>query len=186
MTAVPVHATLDWAEEVVRPYAAGLYGRALRLARNPADAEDLVQETWLKAFAAFGQFQPGTNMCAWLHRILINTYISSYRKTRNRPQVVSVHDLSQCPQPSASSWSESAEVAVLGSIPSDAVAAAMRALPAHYRITIYLADVQGCSYQEIADLTGIPVGTVRSRLHRARHRLRIALTADTLDAVPAA
>jgi RNA polymerase sigma-70 factor (ECF subfamily) len=186
MTAVPGGGGVDWAGQIVRPYAAQLYRVALRLTRNPADAEDLVQETWLKAFTAFGQFRPGTNLPAWLRRILINTYLSSYRKTRSQPQLISIHNLSQCPLPGASGWAESAEDAVLGDVPGDAMAAAMRALPTYYRITIYLADVEGCSYQEIADLTGIPVGSVRSRLHRARHRMRVLLAADTAGAARAA
>jgi RNA polymerase sigma-70 factor, ECF subfamily len=186
MTTVPAGAGEEWAGQVVRPHAARLYGMALRLTRNPADAEDLVQETWLKAFAASGQFRPGTNMYAWLRRILLNTYISSYRKTRRRPQLTGVQDPCECPLAGTSGWSESAEDAVLGGVPGDAMAAAMRALPPYYRITIYLADVEGCSYQEIAGLTGIPVGSVRSRLHRARRRMRVLLTADTAGTAPAA
>lgn len=180
MTTLPLAtAEPDWAQWVTGPQAAGLYARALGLSRNPSDAEDLVQETITKAFAASGRCRPGTNMRAWLYRILINTYLSSYRKTKNRPRPVSLPNLEEWPPisnvPSDRSEVRSAEDIVLNGLPSQHVAAAMRTLPEHFRVTVYLADVEGYSYPEIAAITGVAAGTVKSRLHRARHRLRVLI-----------
>ena len=182
MTALTIAAAEpDWADQVVRPHAAGLYANALTLTRNPADAEDLVQETLTKAFVAFGQFRPGTNLRAWLHRILTNAYISNYRKTHSQPQLISIRDIDEWlpahGAPADNLQSRSTEDTVLNRIPSEHLAAAMRRLPGHYRITIYLADVEGYSYREIAAITGITPGTVKSRLHRARSRLRLLIAA---------
>ena len=163
----------DWAQWAAGPHVAGLYARALKLTRNPADAEDLVQETMLKAFAASSQFQPGSNLRAWLHRILTNAFISGYRKARSQPQLVSIQDWRPDHGALADrARSGSAEDVALTGLPSARLAGALRSLPEHYRITLYFADVEGYSYQEVAALTGITVGCVKSRLHRARSRLR--------------
>jgi RNA polymerase sigma-70 factor, ECF subfamily len=164
-----------WAEQVVAPHARGLYAAALRMTRNPADAEDLVQETFAKAFAAFGQFQPGTNLAAWLHRILANTFITACRKKQREPlaAVLAAGDT----RARGRALVRSAEDEVVGRLPDVEVAAAMRALPEEFRVTVYLADVEGFGYREIAQITGVPVGSVGSRLHRGRGRLRGMLAA---------
>ena len=163
-------AETGWAEQVVRPYAGVLYLHALRLTRNPADAEDLVQETFAKAYAGFGQFHPGTNLRAWLRRILTNTFISSCRDKQRAPQLfgAGVGDSG------ALRWDRhaSAEEEALARIPDAQIVAAMRALPEIFRVAVYHADVEGYAYREIAQLTGIPPGSVKSRVHRGRTRLR--------------
>lgn len=163
-------AETGWAEQVVRPYASVLYLDALRLTRNPADAEDLVQETFAKAFAGFGQFRPGTNLRAWLRRILTNTFISSCRDKQRELQLAGAGAAGA----DALRWDRhaSAEDEVLRRIPDAQIAAAMRALPAIFRVAVYLADVEGYAYREIAQITGIPPGSVKSRVHRGRTRLR--------------
>jgi RNA polymerase sigma-70 factor, ECF subfamily len=171
-------ATADevWAEDVLRLYGASLYPVALRMTRNVADAEDLVQETFTKALAASGRFQPGTNLKAWLCRIMINTFISGYRKHRAEPQFVTgngldVHLLF------AQSPDGSAEDQVVGRLLDPDVIAALRELPDRYRVVVYLAYVEGLGYQQISALTGISLGSVRTCLHRARYRLRASLGA---------
>jgi len=177
MTALPLTtAEPDWARWATGPHAAELYARALSLTRNPADAEDLVQETMTRAFAASGRCRPYTNMRAWLYRILINAYISSYRKAKRRPRLVSLPNVEEWPPandvPSDRSEVRSAEDIVLNDVLSQQVVSAMRTLPEHFRVTVYLADVEGYSYPEIAAITGMAAGTIKSRLHRARHRMR--------------
>jgi RNA polymerase sigma-70 factor, ECF subfamily len=163
-------------DEVFRVHAARLYPAALRVTGNTADAEDLVQETFAKAFAASGRFQPGTNLNAWLHRIMINTFITGYRRRRAEPPLVA-GDAVGWQLPGGQSRDGSAEDQVIGRQLGAELAAAMRALPDRYRVLAYLAGVEGCSYRQIADITGIPLGSVKSRLSRARHRLRAELCA---------
>ncbi|MCZ4610873.1 sigma-70 family RNA polymerase sigma factor [Streptomyces sp. Lzd4kr] len=153
-----------------------LYPAALGMTRNPADAEDLVQETYAKAYASFHQFRPGTNLKAWLFRILTNTFISSYRKQRREPQregmqAVEDRQLTRA-QSHTSSGLRSAEDLALDNLRDSVVKEAMQAITEEFRVTVYLADVEGFAYKEIAEITGVPVGTVMSRLHRGRRRLR--------------
>lgn len=156
-----------------------LYGGALRMTRNPADAEDLVQETYIKAFQAFNSFKPGTNLKAWLYRIMTNTYINSYRKKQRQPSQSSADEMSDQQIFATSSHDstglESAEVAALKNLPNKQIAKAMNDLPEDYRMVVYYADVEGLAYKEIAEIMGTPLGTVMSRLHRGRKQLREAL-----------
>ena len=173
--------------QVAMPYAGELYAGALRLTRHRADAEDLVQETLAKACAAHGQFRPGTNLRAWLQRIMTSTYISGYRKKRRELCLVGARELQDW-QPAEAQQrgctaSRSAEETVLGSILDIDVARAMRAIPESLRITVYLAEVEGYSYRDVAAITDIPVGSVKSRLHRGRGRLRQLIAAQ--QSVPA-
>jgi len=165
-----------WTDEVFRAHLARLYPAALRVSGNAADAEDLVQETFAKAFAASGRFQPGTNLNAWLHRIMINTFITGYRRRRAEPPLVA-GDAIGWHLLGGQSRDGSAEDQVIGRQLDADLAAAIRALPDRHRVVAYLAGVEGCSYRQIADITGIPLGSVKSSLHRARHRLRTELSA---------
>ncbi len=165
-------------ERQVRPYLGQLYPAALRMTRNPSDAEDLVQDTLTKAYTAFHQFTPGTNLRAWLHRILATTFISGYRKRRREPLVVPGSELAQdwqagdgAPGPGA----PSAEAEALDRLGGSDVMRALRDLPADFRTAVWLADVEGYAYREVAAMMGTPIGTVMSRLHRGRDRLRRAL-----------
>ena len=155
------------------------YGGALRMTRNPQDAEDLVQETYLKAYKNFHSFKQGTNLKAWLYRIMTNTYINSYRKQKRRPQESSAEDLtdSQLYTTSAhdSTGLESAEVEALKAMPDTKITQAMAELPEDYRMVVYYADVEQLAYKEIAEIMDTPLGTVMSRLHRGRKLLRKAL-----------
>jgi RNA polymerase sigma-70 factor (ECF subfamily) len=159
-------------------YAPQLYSAALRMTRNPADAEDVVQETFLKAYRAYHTFQEGTNLRAWLYRILTNTYINRYRKQQRRPSEVELGELEdfylykRMGEPGVSSASPSAESEVLEQIVDSDVRDALDALPDHFRMPVLLADVEGFSYKEIADMLDIPIGTVMSRLHRGRKALQ--------------
>ena len=160
-------------EETALEYLDALYAAALRMTRNPADAEDLVQETYLKAFAAFDQFQEGTNLRAWLYRILTNAYINLYRKKQREPYLTPAEDLDDWQVHATPDLvTPSAELDVLGRLPDDDINSALEQLPPERRMVVYYADVEGMSYQEIADIMGTPVGTVMSRLHRGRSQLR--------------
>ena len=163
-----------WAEDVLRAYAASLYPAALRMTGNPPDADDLVQETFAKALAASKQFRPGTNLNAWLRRIMLNTFISCYRKRRAEPQLVTA-DTTGMQLLSAQSHDGSAEDQVVRRLLDAHLTAALRALPARQRMVVYLADLEGLGYRQICILTGIPLGSVKSSLHRARSRLRAEL-----------
>jgi RNA polymerase sigma-70 factor, ECF subfamily len=162
-----------WAEDVLRFYAASLYPVALRMTGNPPDADDLLQETFAKALAASERYQPCTNLKAWLRRIMLNTFISSYRKRRAEPQFVTLDACSQLLL--ARSHQSSAEDQVLRRLLDANLMAALRALPHRQRMVVYLADLEGLGYRQIAALTGIPLGSVKSSLHRARSRLRADL-----------
>jgi RNA polymerase sigma-70 factor (ECF subfamily) len=162
------------------PYLDQLYAAALRMTRNPADAEDLVQETFAKAFAAFHQFKEGTNLKAWLYRILTNTFINSYRKKQREPQQQMAEDIEDWQLARAASHSssglKSAEAQALERLPDSDVKEALQRIPDDFRMAVYLADVEGFAYKEIAEIMGTPVGTVMSRLHRGRRLLRDLLT----------
>jgi len=161
-------------ETEAMPLLSGMYSAAFRLTRNAADAEDLVQETFLRAYRGFHQFQPGTNLKAWLYRILTNTFINNYRKRQREPQTVSEDDVEDWYLYSklAEGGAEpSAETSVIESLPDEDVQEALSSLPDQFRIAVLLADVEGFSYKEIAEITSVPIGTVMSRLHRGRKAL---------------
>lgn len=156
------------------PLLNGLYSAAYRLTRNAADAEDLVQETFLRAYRGFAQFREGTNLKAWLYRILTNTFINSYRKKQREPKTISddeVEDWYLYSKMTGEGMEPSAETSVIESLPDEEVQEALSSLPEQFRIAVLLADVEGFSYKEIADITDVPIGTVMSRLHRGRKAL---------------
>ena len=160
-------------------YAQSLYSTALRMTRNQSDAEDLVQETYLKAFRSFGSFETGTNLKAWLFRILTNTFINTYRAKQRRPQesdLGSVEDLFLYKRlPSLAELSESAEEQLLDLFPAAEVREAIENLPETFLLPMLLNDVEGFSYKEVAEILDIPIGTVMSRLHRGRKTMQEAL-----------
>jgi RNA polymerase sigma-70 factor (ECF subfamily) len=166
-------------ERDVLPLLPSLYGAAMRMTRNPTDAEDLVQDTYLRAFRGFAGFKEGTNLKAWLYRILTNSFINTYRKKQREPQTVEGPD-------DADEWylydrlggrsvEVSAENEVLDRIPDADVKAALESLSENFRLAVLLADVEGFSYREIAEIMDVPIGTVMSRLHRGRKALERAL-----------
>ncbi|WP_111718476.1 sigma-70 family RNA polymerase sigma factor [Homoserinimonas sp. OAct 916] len=163
-------------EEQAMPFIDQLYGAALRMTRNPADAQDLVQETFVKAFSAFDSFQQGTNLKAWLYRILTNTFINSYRKKQREPFQGTIDELEDWQMGGATSRtataSRSAEAEAIDHLPDSTVKDALQSIPEDFRLAVYFADVEGFSYQEIAEIMKTPVGTVMSRLHRGRRMLR--------------
>ncbi|WP_454942764.1 sigma-70 family RNA polymerase sigma factor [Corynebacterium argentoratense] len=166
-------------EQQALPLLDQLYGGALRLTRNPADAEDLVQETYIKAFQAFDSFTQGTNLKAWMYRIMTNLYITNYRKAQRRPTQTSAEEITDYQLLSSASHEsqglESAEVEALKKLPTSEISEALNALSEDYRMVVYYADVEGLAYKEIAEIMGVPLGTVMSRLHRGRKKLREAL-----------
>jgi RNA polymerase sigma-70 factor (ECF subfamily) len=166
-----------FAEEAM-PFMSPLYAAALRMTRNAADAEDLVQETYLKAYRGFGGFEEGTNLKAWLYRILTNTYINTYRARKRRPEESDLEDVEdlylyrRLGGLQLASLGRSAEEDLLESYTDDEVKAAIESLPEQFRMAVLLADVEGFSYKEIAEILDIPIGTVMSRLHRGRKGLQ--------------
>ncbi len=165
-------------QDLAMPHMSALYAAALRLTRNTADAEDLVQETYLRAYRGFGGFRDGTNIKAWLYRILSNTFISSYRARRRRGDSIELDAieeqavLSRVSGAGATGITRTAEQAALEQLPDEAVKAALEQLPETFRMAVMLADVEGFSYKEIAKIMGVPIGTVMSRVHRGRQALR--------------
>ena len=165
-------------EREVLPLLPEMYAAALRLTRNPSDAEDLVQETFLRAYRGFAGFRAGTNLRAWMHRILMNTFINSYRKRQREPQTLSEDEVPEWylyERMAPGSAEASAETEVLDAMPDEDVQAALDSLPDQFRMAVLLADVEGFSYKEIAEILDIPIGTVMSRLHRGRKALEKAL-----------
>ncbi len=160
-------------------YMNQLYSAALRYTKNPTDAQDLVQDTYAKAYVSFHQFEPGTNLKAWLYRILTTTFINTYRKDQRRPQL-SDKELEDWQIADASSHTsdqgKSAEDVALENLPDSDIKRALAEIPEEFRMAVYLADVEGFSYKEIAEIVGVPTGTVMSRLHRGRKQLREKLT----------
>jgi len=155
-----------------------LYNAALRMTRNPSDAEDLVQETYLKAYRAYGRFEEGTNIKAWLYRILTNTFINTYRAKKRRPEESDIDDIEsfylyrRMGDAERSGLSRSPEDQVLDQLTETEIKAAIEALPEHFRMAVLLSDVEGFSYKEIAEILEVPIGTVMSRLHRGRRSLQ--------------
>ena len=164
--------------EQAMPLMDGLYGAAMRMTRNPADAEDLVQEAYLKAYRGFGGFKQGTNLKAWLYRILTNTYINQYRKKQRRPDESDIEDLEdlylyrRLGGLAGATAGRSAEDELFEQITDSNIKDALEALPEQFRIAVLLADVEGFAYKEIAEILDIPIGTVMSRLHRGRKGLQ--------------
>ncbi|WP_097188063.1 sigma-70 family RNA polymerase sigma factor [Ornithinimicrobium cerasi] len=167
-------------EREAMPLLDQMYSAALRTTRNPTDAEDLVQETYAKAFAAFHQYRPGTNLKAWMYRILTNSYINSYRKKQRQPLESDAAEVEDYQLARAASHHSkglrSAETEALDHLPDSDVKEALASIGEDFRMAVYLADVEGFSYKEIAEIMDTPIGTVMSRLHRGRKQLRELLT----------
>jgi RNA polymerase sigma-70 factor (ECF subfamily) len=173
--------------EQAMPFMSSLYSAALRMTRNPTDAEDLVQEAYLRAYRGFGGFTEGTNLKAWLYRILTNTYINSYRAKQRRPIETDLDDVEdlylyhRVHDAAASGLGSSAEDDLMERITDAEVIEALDSLPENFRIPVLLADVEGFSYKEIAEIVDVPIGTVMSRLHRGRKALQKALYDFAVD-----
>ena len=172
-------------EREAMPLLDQMYSAALRTTRNPTDAEDLVQETYAKAFAAFHQYRPGTNLKAWMYRILTNTYINTYRKKQRQPlesdaAEVEDYQLARSAQHSSTGL-RSAETEALDNLPDEDIKRALASIGEDFRMAVYLADVEGYAYKEIAEIMETPIGTVMSRLHRGRRQLRDLLTDYALE-----
>jgi len=171
----------DQFADLAMPYMSALYSAALRMTRNPADAEDLVQETYLRAYRGFGGFKEGTNIKAWLYKILTNTFINTYRSKKRRPEQVDLDDvedfylLRRLGGLEAAEAARSPEVEVLDRMPDDVVKRALEDLPEQFRMAVILCDIEGFSYKEIAEIMDVPIGTVMSRLHRGRKQLQKGL-----------
>ena len=165
-------------EREALPLLNGMYAAAYRLTRNAADAEDLIQETFLRAYRGFHQFEPGTNLKAWLYRILTNTYINSYRAKKRRPEESDLEDVEdlylyrRLGAEATAPAGRSAEDQVLEHFTESEIKEALESLPEQFRIAVLLGDVEGFSYKEIAEILDIPIGTVMSRLHRGRRALQ--------------
>ncbi|MGH9169958.1 MAG: sigma-70 family RNA polymerase sigma factor [Acidimicrobiales bacterium] len=167
--------------EDTEQFMGSLYSAALRMTRSPADAEDLVQETYLKAFRGYASFKEGTNLKAWLYRILTNTFINSYRAKRRHPEETELEEVEdfylfhRLGGLEAAAAGRSAEDEALDGITDEEVKGAVESLPESFRMAVLLADVEGFSYKEIAEIMDVPIGTVMSRLHRGRRALQKAL-----------